>query len=175
MDIPDFDFSVAGVTSISADLHKYGFTAKGASAVLFADAEDHAYLPYKFDNWQRGTYLTHTFVGTRAGGAIAAAWAVMNYLGEEGYLSTTRRILKVRKAFEDGVQALGLQVFGAPKLGIVTFGSPGVEMLHVASLMEAKGWLVGRLTEPHGMHLMLNLTHEQVVEALPSCLKRVAI
>lgn len=162
--IPDFDFAVPGVTSISADLHKYGFTAKGASCLLFSSAQDFAFLPYTFSNWQRGTYSTKTFVGTRAGGAIAAAWAVMQYLGVEGYKDRTRRILDTRRRFGEAAKKLGFRVWGDPQLGIISFGSDDVDMFAVAEQMEKRGWMVGRLSEPRGLHMMLNLTHEPVVE-----------
>ncbi|MGN6764090.1 MAG: pyridoxal-dependent decarboxylase, partial [Rhizobiaceae bacterium] len=164
VDIPDFDLSVPGVTSMSADLHKYGFTAKGASCILYAKTEDFEHQAYTFTNWQRGTYSTQTFVGTRAGGAIAAAWAVMNYLGIEGYKDVTRRVLATRKAFEEVVRSEGLEVFGVPKLGIVSFGSSKIDMFAVADRMKANGWMVGRLTEPRGLHMMLNLAHESVLD-----------
>lgn len=170
VDIPDFDFAVPGVTSMSADLHKYGFTAKGASCVLFSNAQDFAFLPYTFDNWQRGVYATKTFVGTRAGGAIAAAWAVMQYLGVEGYEDKTRRILATRQRFADAATSQGLQVWGEPRLGIISFGSDDVDMFAVAEQMERRGWMVGRLAEPRGLHMMLNLTHEPAAEDFSRCL-----
>jgi glutamate/tyrosine decarboxylase-like PLP-dependent enzyme len=168
--IPDFDFAVAGVTSMSADLHKYGFSAKGASCVLFAHADDFAFLPYNFSNWQRGAYATKTFVGTRAGGAIAAAWAVMQYLGVEGYKEKTRRILATRQRFAEAATGLGLRIWGEPQLGIISFGADDIDMFAVAEQMEKRGWMVGRLSEPRGLHMMLNLTHEPVVDDFARCL-----
>ncbi len=161
--VPPFDFAVEGVRSISADLHKYGFAAKGASTILYRDQESFAHQAYRFDDWPRGAYATQTLVGTRPGGAIAAAWAVMNYLGEDGYLRITARILAVRRALEDGVRALGLEVWGEPQLGIVSFGTASLDMAAVADAMDARGWMTGRLTAPPGLHLMLNLTHEPIV------------
>jgi sphinganine-1-phosphate aldolase len=162
--MPDFDFSVPGVRSISADLHKYGYTAKGASTVLYRDRESFSFQAYEFDEWPRGKYATQSLVGTRAGGAIAAAWAVMNYLGEDGYLRITERVLKTRRAIEDGVRKLGFEVFGNPQLGILTYGSAREDIYAVADRLGEKGWFVGRLAEPRGIHLMLNLTHEPVVD-----------
>jgi sphinganine-1-phosphate aldolase len=162
--MPDFDFSVPGVRSISADLHKYGYTAKGASTVLYRDRESFSFQAYEFDEWPRGKYATQSLVGTRAGGAIAAAWAVMNYLGEDGYLRITERVLKTRRAIEDGVRKLGFEVFGQPQLGILTYGSAHEDIYAVADRLGEKGWFVGRLAEPRGIHLMLNLTHEPVVD-----------
>lgn len=162
--IPEFDFSVPGVTSMSADLHKYGFAAKGASTVLYCDEEAFSYQEYRFHNWPRGSYSTQTLVGTRPGGAIAAAWAVMNFLGEAGYIETTRRILMIREAIEAGVRRLGLEIWGDPQLSIVAFGSRDVDIFAVGDAMNRRGWFVGRVVEPSGLHLMLNMTHEKVVD-----------
>lgn len=161
--MPEFDFAVKGVRSISADLHKYGYAAKGASTVLYRDAESFKYQAYEFSDWPRGKYATQTLVGTRAGGAIAAAWAVMNYLGEEGYLRITRRVLAIRQAIEQGVRHLGLEVFGDPSLSIMAYGSRDRRIDAIADRLGTRGWFVGRLTEPPGIHLMLNLTHEPIV------------
>jgi sphinganine-1-phosphate aldolase len=162
--IPAFDFSVPGVRSITADLHKYGYTAKGASTVLYRDRESFSLQAYEFDDWPRGKYFTHSLVGTRAGGAIAAAWAVMNYLGEDGYMRVTKRVLATRQAIADGVCQLGFEVWGNPLLSILAYGSSREDIYAVADRLGEKGWFVGRLAEPRGIHLMLNLTHEPVVD-----------
>ncbi len=161
--IEPFDFSVPGVTSISADLHKYGYAAKGASTLFFVDEASFRHMAYAFDNWPRGQYMTHTLVGTRPGGAIASAWAVMNYLGESGYRRITERVLATRRAGEAGVQALGLQVLGRPELSIVAYGSPAHDMGAIGRTLLQRGWLTGHVRDPDGIHLMLNLTHEPVV------------
>ena len=163
--IEPWDFAVPGVTSISADLHKYGYAAKGASTVFFADAASHACMGWGFDDWPRGQYFTQTLVGTRAGGAIAAAWAVMRHLGRAGYLETTRRVLATRAAWGAGVAALGFEVLGDPRLSIIAFGSRSHDVASVGQGMTERGWLTGYVKEPAGIHLMLNLTHEPVVAA----------
>ena len=84
--LPAFDLSVPGVCSISSDLHKHGYTGKGASVVLFKNENHYKYSAFDFNDWPRGRYLTRTFTGTRSGGPVACAWAGLNYLGEEGYL-----------------------------------------------------------------------------------------
>ena len=164
LEMPGFDFAVPGVTSISADLHKYGYSAKGASTLFFSDEASFRQMAYTFDNWPRGAYATNTLVGTRAGGAIASAWAVMNYLGEAGYLRVTQRVLDVRRALEVGVQRLGLQVLGKPNLSIIAFGSPDHDIAAIGKALMRRGWLTGHVTNPNGIHLMLNLTHEPVVK-----------
>ncbi len=161
--IPDWDFLVPGVTSISADLHKYGYTAKGASTLFFRDAESFAGMGWTFDNWPRGQYFTNTLVGTRPGGAIAAAWAVMKYLGESGYQRITQRVIATRHALQAGTASLGLQTFGDPKLSIVAYGSEEHNIAATGMQMTARGWTVGHVTTPPGFHHMLNLTHEPAV------------
>ncbi len=162
--MPSFDFAVPAVRTISADLHKYGYTAKGASAILFRDKAAFALLPYEFEDWPRGKYSTKTLVGTRPGGAIAAAWAVMRYLGEDGYLRITRRVLDMRARYQGGVAQLGFRVFAEPELSIFGYGHDTLDMGAVADRLGARGWFVSRLSQPQGIHVMLNLTHEPIVE-----------
>lgn len=162
--IPDFDFAVPSVRSMSADLHKYGFTAKGASTVLYRDAGSFSFQGFEFDDWPRGHYATQTLIGTRPGGAIAAAWAVMKFLGIDGYVDITRRIVDVRKRLERGVRDIGLRVFGTPQLGILSFGTDEIDTFAVAEKMERRGWFIGRVQDPDGLHIMLNLSHEPIVE-----------
>ena len=151
------------MTSISADLHKYGYAAKGASTLFFADAASFAHMAWAFDGWPRGQYMTNTLVGTRAGGAIAAAWAVMNHLGTEGYLRITERVIATRRAYEAGVESLGFRRLGHPQLSILAYGSETHDIAAVGKAMTSRGWLMGFVKEPAGIHLMLNLTHEPVV------------
>ncbi|MEE9248728.1 MAG: aspartate aminotransferase family protein, partial [Dehalococcoidia bacterium] len=101
--IPDFDFAVPGVTSISADIHKNGYSAKGASTVLYCDSEYFRFQGFEFDQWARGRYATSTFTGSRPGGAVASAWAVMHYLGEEGYMRIAQEVMHMREALMEGV------------------------------------------------------------------------
>jgi len=159
--IPPFDFSVPGVLSMSADLHKYGFTAKGASVVLLADRSLRPYLTFEFDNWPRGKYSAATFTGSRPGGAIAAAWAVMRYLGVEGYMRLARSIMQARDAMLDGIRAIdGLQVVGLPDLSVIGVTANGVDIFAVAEVLGRKGWFVSTMSEPAGIHLgMLTLAH----------------
>lgn len=172
--VPMFDFSVSGVTSISADLHKYGFTAKGASTISYVDAEHQAYQAYDFTDWPRGRYFTHNFGGTRPGGPIAAAWAVMNHLGEAGYLEVTRKILAAREGIRAGIAPAGLTIWGEPEMGVFAYGSPDHDMGRIGQGLTAEGWLVGCLQEPKGIHLMLTLAHAPAVEAYVDAVLRAA-
>ena len=162
--LPDFDLSVPGVASMSADLHKHGYAGKGASLVLFRDEGRFKYSAFDFDAWPRGRYLTRTFTGTRSGGPVAGAWAVLNYLGEQGYLRLARDILKAQDLLARGITAIeGLKVFGQPELGIIAFGSDDFDIFAVADGLDDLGWVTNRGTEPSSIHLLLTPNHLGVV------------
>jgi sphinganine-1-phosphate aldolase len=163
--MPVFDFGVRGVRSISADLHKYGYAAKGASVVLYADADFAKYQSTEFVDWPKGKYYTPTLAGTRSGGVIAAAWAVLHYLGEDGYLALTSRVMRTWRRYVEGIRAIPeLYVIGAPDLAIVSFGSNVVDIFAVSQVLSQRQWYVSRITEPKGIHQMVNPAHEAIVD-----------
>jgi glutamate/tyrosine decarboxylase-like PLP-dependent enzyme len=163
--IPDFDLALPGVWSISADLHKYGFAAKGASTVLYRHEELRSYQPFSFADWPNGPMVTPTFAGTRPGGAIAAAWAVLHYLGEEGYCAKAETIMRTRQGIESGIKAIdGLHVWGKPDLGLIAYGSEEVDIVAVANGMRQAGWFVVQIQQPKGLHLMLTPAHASIVD-----------
>ncbi|MDE0434000.1 MAG: aspartate aminotransferase family protein [Bryobacterales bacterium] len=158
--LPEFDLTVPGVCSLSADLHKHGYTGKGASMVLFRDESRFQYSAHDFDDWPRGRYLTRTFTGTRSGGPVACAWAVLNFLGEEGYLRLARDTLRAQDLLIEGINSIhGLEICGEPELGIITFGSHQLDMFAVADGLDDLGWVTNRCTEPPGIHLLLTPNH----------------
>jgi sphinganine-1-phosphate aldolase len=165
--IPDFDLSVPGVTSLSADLHKYGYAGKGASVLLLADAADLEHQRFSYE-WANGVYATDTVLGTRSGGAIAAAWAVMQYLGEEGYLRRAGMILDTVAAHARGIEAIpGLECIRPYDLCILLYGScdPALDINVVAEEMGARGWYVGRAREPRdSIQIAVNPEHARAVD-----------
>jgi sphinganine-1-phosphate aldolase len=170
--VPIFDFSLAGISSISADLHKSGFTAKGASTVTFKTPELQAYCSFNFDDWPSGLYSSLTFTGTNPGGAIAAAWAVMNHLGEEGYLDIAKTSMKGREQFEKGLAKIdGIHVWGKPDLWAVAYGSEGYDILSVVRKMWGKGWIVAPNSQPPGIHFMITPVHAPVIDDYLSALE----
>jgi glutamate/tyrosine decarboxylase-like PLP-dependent enzyme len=164
--VSDFDFAIDGVTSISADLHKYGFTAKGASLLLLADGAMRKYLEFDFDNWPRGRYKSSTFRGTRPGGAIASAWAVMRYLGLEGYTRIARTTMEGRDRLIAGIESLdGFHVVGEPELSVMGYGATGIDIDAVAQELGERGWFVSGMASPPGIHMgMLSPAHAAVVD-----------
>jgi glutamate/tyrosine decarboxylase-like PLP-dependent enzyme len=166
--LPAWDFRVDGVCTISADLHKYGYAAKGASTILHRSREQHAHQLFHGDGWPAGAMTTPTVAGTRPGGAIASAWAVMHYLGVAGYRERSRRILSARHRLCEGIELLGLRVFGDPQLSLFSFGAMAGDDLPIFSVwkgMHDRGWFSGIVQQPDGIHLMLSPSHDDVVDA----------
>jgi len=157
--IPAFDFSLPGVTSLSADLHKFGFCPKPASTVFYRDARRAACQPFETDEWPGGRFATATIVGTRPGGAIASAWATLQFMGEKGYVDTAREIMELTALYRRGIEAIGLCVLGEPELSILCFNAEDVDMLKVGDEMAARRWLPGLVKKPEAMHLMLSMLH----------------
>ena len=165
VDVPAFDFELEGVRSMSADLHKYGYAAKGASTVLHRSEEQRAHQVFDFEGWPSGHMQTPTLAGTRPGGAIASAWAVMHYLGVDGYREKARLVTETRELLTRGVEALGLHVQGDPKLALVAYGSDDVDMRAVYGQLFRKGWFTGFNTEPPSIHLMISPAHREVIDS----------
>ena len=165
--IPDFDFTVPGVKSISADLHKYGFCAKGTSTVLYRNPECEKYQPFEFEEWPMGHFSNPNVASTRPGGSISAAWAVMNYLGHDGYLRLNERLMKMRQRYMDGINAIdGVRINGEPHSLIISYSAEAddVDMFAVADELTKHGWFVGRLRQPPGILIGLSLPHEAVLD-----------
>ncbi|HWT08405.1 MAG TPA: aminotransferase class V-fold PLP-dependent enzyme [Roseomonas sp.] len=166
-DVPAFELSVPGVTSLSADIHKHGMAPKGASLLLVADAADREWHKFESRAWQRGPYAAYTTQGTRPGGAVAAAWAAMNFLGDEGYLRCARLIMEAKAIMTAGIGAIpGLAILEPSDLCIFVWRAvdPALDVGKVAAALDAEGWLVGRQQEPDGIHLHLNPIHREVAE-----------
>lgn len=171
VDIPPFDFELPGVHSISADLHKYGYCAKGASTVLFRSDELFKHMPFDFDCWSGGRMVTPTLAGTRPGGAISAAWSVMNHLGIEGYREKQGQVVAARERIEAGLKTLGFQICGEPKLGLMAFHHPDIHAFALWGKMAEKGWFTSLTRDPPSLHLMLSPKHADVAELYLSDLR----
>ena len=166
--IPPWDLSVAGVTSLSADIHKFAYGAKGASLLIFRDPADKERERFSFSDWPRGTYATPTFLGTRPAGSIASAWAVMNHLGFEGYVRTTKAAMDATIGFIRGINQIdGLAVLEPlGESNLYAFGStdPDVDIMAVADLLQAEGWFPGRMREPLSIQQGVNPVHLPIVD-----------
>ncbi|MEM8695321.1 MAG: aspartate aminotransferase family protein [Pseudomonadota bacterium] len=163
--VPAFDFEVPAVNSISADLHKYGYAAKGASTVLFRSEELYKHMPFEFSCWSAAPMTTPTLAGTRPGGAISAAWAVMNHLGIDGYRRLQGEVCATRERLEEGVKALGFEILGTPLLGLIAFRHPDHHALALYGEMYRRGWFTSVTMEPPSLHLMLSPKHSEFIDA----------
>lgn len=163
--VPDFDFRVPGVTSISVDLHKYAYAAKGASVILYRNGALRRHQFFVHTDWAGGIYASPTMSGTRPGGAIAAAWAIMNFLGEEGYLALNDTVMKTVTKLRAGINAIeGLRVLGDPTMSILAIGSDSLNLYEVADEMTARGWLIDRQQFPPSLHLTVTHAHAASAE-----------
>lgn len=159
--VPLFDFRLPGVTSMSADTHKFGYAAKGTSVVLYRGTGLREHQYFTATEWPGGIYFSPTFSGSRPGGLIAAAWATLVTMGEQGYLDATRRILETADALKRGIRAIpGLHVLGDP-LFVIAFGSDALDIYKVMDRMGSKGWSLNGLHKPAAVHLCVTLRHTQ--------------
>ena len=163
-DLPEFDFLVPQVKSMSADLHKYGYCAKGASTVLFRSADLKEHMIFDTNDWPGGRMITPTLAGTRPGGAIAAAWAVMNYLGVNGYRAKQGLVVETREKIEAGARELGFEIIGKPQLGLVGYTHKERDMFAIWGKLFGRGWFTSVVTDPKGIHLMLSPKHAEVAD-----------
>ena len=160
-DVPPFDFQLPGVTSMSADTHKYGYAAKGTSVVLYRTAELRQYQYYVATEWPGGLYLSPTLAGSRPGGLSAACWAAMVSIGEQGYMDAARRILRTGDLIKAGIGEIPeLTVLGDPLFNIA-FGSDSLDIYAITDRLGEQGWGLNGLQRPPCAHICLTLRHAQ--------------
>lgn len=164
--VPAWNFAVDGVTSISADIHKYGYCFKGASTIMYRDVKMKRRQHFVFDGWPGGVYGSATTAGTRPAAPIAAAWATIQHLGRDGYLAKARTVRDATTAFLDGVRSIdGLQVSGDPDMSLFEFSATaGPEATGaIGDRMDDRGWHLDR--QQGGLHLMVSPGHVRITEA----------
>ncbi|RPH52955.1 MAG: aspartate aminotransferase family protein [Desulfobacteraceae bacterium] len=161
--VTPFDFSVPGVTSISADIHKYGYAAKGASVVLYRSKELRRHQFFVYSDWPGGIYASPSMTGTRAGGSIAAAWAALNSIGEEGYMRLAESAMKTAKAIMEGISGIKeLYILGKPDMSVFAFASDILDIFALGDAMDRRGWHLDRQQFPSSLHMMVTAAHEKV-------------
>jgi glutamate/tyrosine decarboxylase-like PLP-dependent enzyme len=164
--VPDFDFRIPGVTSISADLHKNGYAAKGASVIAYRTQELRRFQYFVSTDWPGGLYGSPTMLGTRPGGAIAAAWAAIVALGRDGYRDMAARTMQATATLTAGIRAIpGLHVVGEPDMNVLCIGSDAVDVFAVADLLEQRRWRIDRQARPRAIHLIVTPNHAQSIGA----------
>lgn len=162
---PAFDFAIPGVTSISADLHKYGYAAKGASVILYRNSALRRHMFFSYINWAGGVYVSPTMTGTRPGGPIAAAWAIMNFLGEEGYLKLADVVMQTVRKIREGIAASpDVRVLGNPDMSVLSIGSDKLDVYLIGDELTARGWHLDRQQFPPSLHMTIVPAHALVAD-----------
>ncbi|KAM8851645.1 sphingosine-1-phosphate lyase 1 isoform 2-T2 [Synchiropus picturatus] len=157
-----FDFSVKGVTSISADTHKYGYAPKGSSVILYSDKKYRHHQYFVAPDWQGGIYASPSIAGSRPGGIIAACWATMMHMGENGYIDATRKIISAARKIKTEVRKIkGVFVFGDPEVSVVAIGSDVFDIFRLSNGLTAKGWNLNTLQYPSSIHICCTVLHTQ--------------
>jgi len=162
---PTFDFRIPGVCSISADIHKYGFTPKGASVILYRSPELRQYQIFAYADWPGGVYATPNVSGSRPGGPIASSWAVMKYLGLEGYMKLARKSMEATKRLIEGIEAIPeLYVLGKPLATVFAIGSDVLNVFALGEKMKEFRWYIDSQHLPPCLHMTISPIHATIVE-----------
>jgi glutamate/tyrosine decarboxylase-like PLP-dependent enzyme len=164
--VPPFDFGVPEVSTMSADLHKYGFAARGTSLVLYRDPALQRHAAFQLDDWSAGPYRTATLAGSRPGGMVAAAWAVFQHYGEAGFLALNRTMLDTSERLRHGIEGIpGFRILGDPAMYVWAFTADSLDVMALADAMAERRWYLGRqLTDPPSLHVVLTPLHAPVVD-----------
>lgn len=166
--LPPWDYRVPAVTSISADLHKYGYASKGASTITYRSLELLKHQMFVYQDWPGGVFASPGILGTRPGGAYAAAWAALQHFGIKGYRELARRTAAAFSRLRDGIAAIPeLRVLGDPQGPLLSYGARGrgLSIYAVGDQLEARGWQVNRVQFPPGLHAMVTARHLDCVDA----------
>lgn len=174
--VPPFDFSVDGVTSMSLDTHKFGCAHKGTSVVLYRSPSIRRHQYTSVTDWTGGLYISPGFAGSRSGALIATAWASMLYHGLDGYVSNARRMMECAQILKNGIKDAipELYVVGNPVMSVVAFASRSkdIDIYVVNDIMSAKGWHLNALQSPPAVHMCFTTAHsDRLARQLVSDLK----
>jgi sphinganine-1-phosphate aldolase len=163
--LPNFDFQIPGVCSISADIHKYGFTPKGASVILYRNPELRKHQLFAYADWPGGVYATPNVSGSRPGGPIASSWAVLRYLGLEGYMHLAAKSMEATQKMIEGIKAIPeLFVLGKPLTTVFAIGSDGLNIFALGEKMKEYRWYIDSQHLPPCLHMTISPIHAAIVE-----------
>ena len=160
-DIPAFDFTVPGVTTISADTHKYGYALKGTSVLAFADQSLRNSQYFYLTDWSGGKYCSPGMDGSRSGGLLAATWAAMVSLGRAGYLRYAKAIFETSAAMQDAIRSHpSLRLMGTPSF-LFSFTSDEYDIYLVNDSLRTKGWRMNGQQYPNAIHMAVTRPQTQ--------------
>lgn len=159
--IPVFDYRIPGVTSISADTHKYGYALKGSSVLTVRDKALRNAQYFFLTDWSGGKYCSPGMEGSRSGGLLAATWASMVRLGRDGYLGYAKRIFETASVMQDAVRSHPeLRILGAPTF-LFSFTSDVFDVYHVNDFMRLRGWRFNGQQYPNALHMAVTRPQTQ--------------
>ena len=171
-----FDFRVPGVTSMSADVHKYGYASKGVSVILYRTHDLARHQVFATADWLGGFYASTAMAGTRPAGPIAAAWAALMHIGIDGYLELTRTAHDAALALRAGIESIGgLDVRGDPPATVIAFGAQdpaSLDIFAVGERLHAEGWYLDRQHRPDSLHATVHAGSAATVPFLIDDLRR---
>ena len=166
--IAPWNLQVPGVSSISVDLHKFGYTSKGASVIMYASKHLRSFQGFVTDDWLGGVYGSSGVLGTKSGGSMASAWAVMHFLGDDGYLRLTRQAREATLQLATVIRNTPELVLRAePESTLLCFGAQDPSALNVfavADELSKRGWYVDRQTPPDSLHCTVNAIHHDKID-----------
>ena len=166
--IAPWNLQVPGVSSISVDLHKFGYTSKGASVIMYASKHLRSYQGFVTDDWLGGVYGSSGVLGTKSGGSMASAWAVMHFLGDDGYLRLTRQAREATLQLATVIRSTPKLVLRAePESTLLCFGAQDPSALNVFAIADElakRGWYVDRQTPPDSLHCTVNAIHHDKID-----------
>ena len=165
IETPNFNFEIDGVTSLSVDLHKFGYCPKSSSVILYRNKDIRKHQFFTSTTWNGGVFISPSMLGTRAGGSIAGSWAVMQYLGIQGYREIFRTIYETTQLFRDAIEAVdGVHIVGDTDSSILCIGSDELDIFEIADEMTARGWHFDRQNEPDSIHLTIMKAHADIFD-----------
>lgn len=172
--VPIFDFRMEGVSSISLDIHKYGYGPKGASVVYYRNAEKRKKQFFVYTKWIGGLYVSPSISGTRPGGAIAGSWAIMNYLGSSGYKKMADETYQAVQKMKNAINNIdGIEVTGNPLTTIFSIKSSGkLDIYRLGDELTELGWHLDRQLTPATLHVTVNYVHVAYADEFISDLKK---
>jgi len=174
-EIPPYDFSVPGVTSMSADIHKYAYTPKGVSTVMYRNRDFRKFQIFAYADWSGGVYATPCLAGARPGGNMAAAWAVLHYLGEEGFMALAQKARAATEKLIKGINAMPqLYVLGDPDATVFAFGSDEINIYELSARMAERGWHIEAQQLPPSLHMTVSPVHLSIADKFLDDLRRIA-
>lgn len=164
-EVPEFDFRVRGVTSISLDAHKYGYAPKGVSILLYRSRKLRKKQFFIHTEWPGGIFASTTFMGTKSGGPVAGCWATMKHLGRDGYREIALEVMKTTRRIRSGIEGFrSLEIIGNPQMSVLAFTSKQGNIFNIGDALHKKGWYLDRLQFPDALHLTVTRMNADMEE-----------